>query len=179
MRIRWPAGLLLVCLSLGAAEFVSQWPEGVARPWVGESMWANRLQDWRVADGWLECVADGADAFRTVHLLTHRLQKTGAAFSTSVTVRLRAGQGTVRPDAVAGFLVGVGKDEMDYRAAALVQGWPGNGAGVFAGVGPDGKPVQFVAIRTDITEGKRMNLALESANHELESFYYSVSHDLR
>ncbi|MBT3286936.1 MAG: hypothetical protein HN380_06275 [Victivallales bacterium] len=141
MRIRWPAGLLLVCLSLGAAEFVSQWPEGVARPWVGESMWANRLQDWRVADGWLECVADGADAFRTVHLLTHRLQKTGAAFSTSVTVRLRAGQGTVRPDAVAGFLVGVGKDEMDYRAAALVQGWPGNGAGVFAGVGPDGKPV--------------------------------------
>jgi PAS domain S-box-containing protein len=46
-------------------------------------------------------------------------------------------------------------------------------------LGPDGKPVQFVAIRTDITEGKRMNLALESANHELESFSYSVSHDLR
>jgi len=44
---------------------------------------------------------------------------------------------------------------------------------------PDGKPYQYVAIRTDITERKRTNDALEAANQELESFSYSVSHDLR
>lgn len=60
-------------------------------------------------------------------------------------------------------------------------------------LGPDGKPSQFISIRTDITERKlaeekinKLNIALQSraaelevANKELESFSYSVSHDLR
>jgi PAS domain S-box-containing protein len=60
-------------------------------------------------------------------------------------------------------------------------------------LGPDGKPSQFISIRTDITtrklaEEKINNLnavleiraaALEAANKELEAFSYSVSHDLR
>lgn len=60
-------------------------------------------------------------------------------------------------------------------------------------LGQDGKPVQFIAIRTDITTRKladeRIRMlnatlesraaALEEANQELESFSYSVSHDLR
>jgi PAS domain S-box-containing protein len=62
---------------------------------------------------------------------------------------------------------------------------------------PDGKPRHYVAIRADITERKRaereirrLNLdlearvtertaELEAANHELQAFTYSVSHDLR
>ena len=60
-------------------------------------------------------------------------------------------------------------------------------------IGQDGKPAQFIAIRTDITERKRAEeeiarlnadlqsraARLESANKELEAFSYSVSHDLR
>jgi len=61
----------------------------------------------------------------------------------------------------------------------------------------DGRPRQYVAIRADITERKKAEEAvrqlnaelesrvaqrtaeLEAANHELEAFSYSVSHDLR
>ncbi len=64
-------------------------------------------------------------------------------------------------------------------------------------LGADGKPRQYVAIRADITERKRAEeeilqlnakleqriaertAELETANQELESFAYSVSHDLR
>ena len=50
---------------------VSRWAESPDRRWVGAEYWANRLQDWRVRDGRLECVSDLP--MRTVHLLTRRL----------------------------------------------------------------------------------------------------------
>ncbi|MDB6130798.1 MAG: domain S-box-containing protein [Verrucomicrobiales bacterium] len=50
----------------------------------------------------------------------------------------------------------------------------------------DGKPYQYLAIRADITERKRIEqrdiehtAQLETANRDLEAFSYSVSHDLR
>ncbi len=128
-----------MCMACPAAaqQFQSAWQRANDQTWVGASYWANRLQDWRVADGRLECVDDRNRPMRTVHLLTHRLSPRAGAMD--MVVRTGVIAGVDSPDAKVGFLIGVGGQKMDYRAAAIVHGFGGNGAGVFAGIRSDGQ----------------------------------------
>jgi hypothetical protein len=120
-------------------SFTSAWPTGVARVFVGPEYWANRLQDWRIRNGRLECVDKRpASPMRTLHLLTHRLSGRSGAFELSV----QAGAidtGEAAADAGCGFLLGAGGATMDYRAAALIHHLPGPGGGLFAGCTADGR----------------------------------------
>ncbi|NRA96547.1 MAG: hypothetical protein HRU14_10105, partial [Planctomycetes bacterium] len=129
--------ILLVVAAVAPAQnpFTSSWSQQPDRPWAGPDFWANRLQDWRLANGRLECVASEARlAFRTLHLLTRRLTGAGG-FTTSVRLGGEGGASSAH----AGFLIGVGGDALDWRAASIVHQWPGRGAGYYAGVTPDGR----------------------------------------
>ncbi len=120
-----------------ADEGTVSWEFGPDRIWVGPEYWANRLQDWRVANGRLECV-DHSLAGRTVHLLTKRVgSQTG---DVELTVRLGAiDTNDTVGESGAGFLIGAGGAELDYRAAALVQEGPGPDGGFFAGINGNGE----------------------------------------
>lgn len=133
---------LTSALPARAQEYHSRWAESPDRRWVGPELWANRLQDWRVLDGRLECVASAPRLrVRTVHLLTHRLAARAAAFELYVETGLVAGNEPVAPDSAAGFLIGAGGDALDYRAAAIIHQWPGRGAGILAVLEADGRLV--------------------------------------
>ncbi len=132
-------GLLLVWTACGVHEndFEADWPANLDRVWVGEDFWANRLQDWRISEGRLECL-EGTDGLplRTVHVLTRRIGVSRG----KVQLRVRSGalgEGSFEPGSAFGFLIGVGRD-VDYRSAALIQSAPGEGAGLFVGVRADG-----------------------------------------
>lgn len=147
---RIPQRLLLFasvfCMELAsagaAAEFRSAWPEDIERTWVGADCWANRLQDWRIADGRLECVeGKPGKPMRTVHLLTRRLKHKAGGFTLSVRLGLIDKEVGVSPQTAAGFLIGAAPT-LDYRAAALVHHSAGPGGGLFAGI--DGKGRLFI-----------------------------------
>lgn len=109
------------------------------RTWVGPEFWANRLQDWRVGRGRVECIESGAAAaLRTLHLVTHRtrFQHDGAERDGSYRAKVRLGalerDLPLGADAWAGFLVGVGGEHVDHRLSAQVHGAPAEDGGLLA-----------------------------------------------
>src|SRR5262245_18391974 len=121
------------------ASFISTLPQKGERVFIGPEYWANRLQDWRISKGRIECVdKQPASPMRTLHLLTHRL----GDFAESFTLSVRTGvidAGAIAADAATGFLIGAGGSSMDYRAAALIHHQPGPGGGLFAGCHANGQ----------------------------------------
>jgi phosphodiesterase/alkaline phosphatase D-like protein len=125
---------------MSSSGFSSRWSDQQDRLWLGPEYWANRLQDWHLKDGRLESVVERVTPMRTLYLLTTRLGEQEGTLDMSVRTGIVAANSKGTPaEAATGFLVGVGGGMMDYRAAAIVQWWPGKGAGLFAGISGDGK----------------------------------------
>ncbi|HJN17320.1 MAG TPA: hypothetical protein QGH10_17580, partial [Armatimonadota bacterium] len=132
--------LILLAPLASGADFTGSWSAVPDRTWAGPDYWANRLQDWRVADGRLECIeARAGKPMRAVHLLTHSLSSSSGSLRMSVRTGVIEGAGNTSPEAATGFLVGAGGREMDYRSAALIHHNPGPGAGLFCGVDSRGR----------------------------------------
>lgn len=121
-------------------EAVSDWHTAHDHVWAGDRYWANRLQDWRVQKGRLECVlGDKNKPMRTVHLLTRRTHELPGDFT--MTVRTGSLVGSSIPlDAFTGFLIGAGAG-LDYRAAALVHHNSGPAGGILAGMDGKGRAI--------------------------------------
>ena len=124
------------CGDAGGPPFAASWNRSPDRRWVGPGFWANRLQDWEVANGRLRSVH--ALPLRTVHLLTRRLSTGDGTLQLELTF---GPSGTADADSgrsSAGVLLGAGP-HLDFRAAALVHHARGPGAGLYAGVDTRGR----------------------------------------
>ncbi len=108
--------------------FASTWHTLPNRTWIGENLWANRLQDWHITNGGLECNVRGRN--RSVALLTHALGPLRESFSLSAEVRFLNRD---EPTDALGFRVGNRGPIDDYRSAAIY------GKGMFLGVRADGQ----------------------------------------
>lgn len=156
-----PAGVRAAELS---REIRIDWSHAPDRYWLGPHVWGNRLHDWRVKNGRLECIASQPRlAMRTVHLLTARLADRKGSFSMQVTAGSAHARAKFSHTSALGFLIGVGGKEMHPWAASIVQQWPGPGAGYFAGVTADGHAFirDYSKPRTLPTPNKRSGLGLD------------------
>ena len=109
------------------------------RTWLGPEWYANRLQDWRLRDGRIECVnGKENDPVRVAHLLPWSI---GAGESFRISVHLDALVVGLDDEAGSGFLIGTGGEGVDWRLSALAHHRPAEDGGVFVGVDAHGKAV--------------------------------------
>ena len=109
----------------------------IERTWIGREYWANRLQDWRLKDGRIECV-DGTLPLRTVHLLTRELSPEAGDVEMRVRIGLVSAAAGLDRTAWSGFLIGAGGVNLDYRARSLVHLGSGTGGGLIAALDGEG-----------------------------------------
>ena len=111
-------------------EFSSKWSDGLDRVWIGADFWANRLQDWRVSDGRLECLVSAYD--RYVSLLTRDLGDRPGDLNMSINIGRLTSKQDVNPHAWAGFRIGAKGQFDEYRDTAV------RGKGLEAGITMNG-----------------------------------------
>lgn len=135
-----PLILLTVGCNREKQSYHSDWQHQPNRIWVGPDMWANRLQDWRLEDGKLQCINTSL-GLRTVHLLTHQIGGSKGSVKLEISLGLNPGAARIGADGWAGFLIGAGEDQLDYRASALIHHAPGNTGGIVIAVNEYGQVV--------------------------------------
>jgi hypothetical protein len=141
----WPA-IFIITLFLSACEDLglnptlqSNWKQTPNRYWTGPDYWANRLQDWRIHNGRLECI-NNHKPLRTVHLLSAHTGPEEGDIHMEVTTGPLS-DSTQNEDSWAGFLIGAGSLEDDYRLRALIHRAYGNNGGIVAAINGNGKIV--------------------------------------
>lgn len=109
-------------------SFKSKWHHYPDMTWAGEDLWAQRLQDWCIKNGELQCLAHGTD--RTVNILTHQLAQNEKGFTASLEFRfLNKPVMETENESFAGFRLGMKGRFADYRSAILT-GSKGIDAGI-------------------------------------------------
>ncbi len=128
------------------ASYTSAWPTGAERVWIGPDYWGNRIQDWRLHQGRVECLVSTANRpVRVLHLLTVEAGRRKAGYELSVRCGAIAASGAadaqLQKGTGRGFLIGSGGPAIDYHITALAHSRPAEDGGLFAGIDEGGRLV--------------------------------------
>jgi alkaline phosphatase D len=138
-----------------AAEFVANWKQSPDRVWLGPEFWSNPLQDWRIANGRIECTNAAGD--RNVHLLVRSLADQDGDFAISVRVARPDGSALGKATGSVGFRIGIRGPLPDYRSGLIY------GRGLDAGLTSEGG--LFIGA---IGEAKAGTVKLDAAEVQLQ-----------
>lgn len=159
-----------------STPFVSAWPHGIERIWIGPEYWANRLQDWTLRDGRAVCVEGGPRfPLRTLHLLTLYAAREPGALHMRVRIGLVENAPGEQASGFAGFLLGAGGEHVDYRLTALVHHRPAEDGGLLAVVDPSGRVALYDNSQRAAGAGNQWSVAGALAENELIEIEPGVS----
>ncbi|MAH96755.1 MAG: hypothetical protein CMI66_11360 [Pedosphaera sp.] len=128
--------------SLSADAFQKDWTSHIDRTWIGPEFWANRLQDWEIKNGFIQCIESSKKApLRTLNLITGSTILKGD--SLKLAVEIHSEKPSKASQALAGFLIGSGGSHVDYRLSALTHHRPAEDGGMLAVVNMEGRVFLF------------------------------------
>lgn len=104
-------------------ERLDRWEQTRDRVFLGGDFWANPMEDWRLRDGWAECLVTSGG--RNIHSLTRALNNVDGAFTLSA--RLARPAGLSKEDG-AGFKIGVRSEIDEVRSNCFAKN------GIVAGI---------------------------------------------
>lgn len=151
--------LLLIASCQPAAQSIST--ADLTRVWIGPDYYANRLMDWRLQDGRIECVEGrSAKPMRTLHSLTRALSENDGDLQMSVRTGSIASADSAHANTWSGFLIGAGGDHVDWRISSLVHHWPADDGGIVIGVDGTGQIIVRDNTNPDAPKGPRADIPL-------------------
>jgi len=100
-----------------SASYMATWPASLERTWLGPDFWANRLQDWEISNGRVECLI--ADTNRNVNLLICDLEANLGTFNVSADLGIISDELLSSDQNWLGFRLGVKGQFNDYRDNAI------------------------------------------------------------
>ena len=138
-------------------------PSEVDRTWIGPDFYANRLMDWRLSGGRIECIEGrSAKPMRTLHLLTQTLHEDAGTLSMSVRTGPLALGDSAHANTWSGFLVGAGSDSIDWRISSLTHHWPAEDGGLIVGLDGTGQIIVRDNTNPDAPKGPRANISIDA-----------------
>ncbi len=156
-------GLLLLGCTTPQIHVTESLPSSIDRTWIGHDFYANRLMDWRYADGRIECLEGGSSKpMRTLHLLTHILDEHSSDFTMSVIMGAIDTADSVHANTWSGFLLGAGGPDVDWRISSLVHHWPGEDGGLIVGVDGNGDIIVRSNTSADAPKGPQSDIPVDA-----------------
>ena len=157
------AGILVSGCTTRSVNLTASLPEDTERVWIGSDFYANRLIDWRYANGRIECIeGGGAKPMRTLHLLTNYLGEQTEGFSMSVQTGALGPVDSTHKNTWSGFLLGAGGPHVDWRISSLVHHWPGEDGGLIVGVDGQGQIIARLNTNGDAPKGPQSDIPVEA-----------------
>ena len=131
------------------------------RVWIGPEYYANRLMDWRLQDGRIECIEGrSAKPMRTLHSLTQALGEESGNLVMSVQTGPIAPADTFHQNTWSGFLIGAGGSHVDWRISSLVHHWPAEDGGLIVGIDGTGQIILRDNTDPEAPKGPRSDFTL-------------------
>jgi len=133
------------------------------RVWIGPGYYANRLMDWRLENGRIECVEGrSAKPMRTLHLLTRALHEDEGNLVMSVRTGPIAPADSAHQNTWSGFVIGAGGSHVDWRISSLVHHWPADDGGIIVGMDGTGAIIVRDNTSPDAPKGPRADIPLSA-----------------
>lgn len=146
--------------SLSQKAYESNWQGLPNMTWTGESLWANRLQDWEINSGKLHCIITGKN--RSVALLTHEIKDDQKGFETTAQFEIT----NYEDDGFVGFRLASKGPNNDYRSAAVY------GKGINVGLSNKGeliidnqKTMPLIS-KEVLIDGVRLSVTVEKTSND-------------